>query len=216
MIRVLAVDDEELVRTGLHLILRSVADIQLVAEAPEGHDAVAATLRHHPDVVLIDVRMPGLDGLAATEQITRLPDPAHVIVLATFDLDEYVHRALRAGACGFLLKSTLPREFVPAVRAVAAGDAMVAPAVTRRLIRTFAERQPERAEAARARFAGLTEREDRVARAAAAGLSNVEISRELSMSEGTVKAHISRSLAKLGLANRVQIAILAHEAGLVR
>jgi DNA-binding NarL/FixJ family response regulator len=216
VIRVLIVDDESLVRAGLHMILQSADDIQVVAEASDGRDAVAASQRHRPDVVLMDVRMPGgIDGLSATEQIVRLPEPAKVVVLTTFDLDEYVHRALRAGASGFLLKDTPPPELISAVRTVAAGNAMLAPTVTKRLLSTFADRPRQEADAARARFEVLTDRENAVVRAVARGLSNAEIGRDLAMSEGTVKAHVSRSLAKLGLANRVQIAILAYEAGLI-
>jgi DNA-binding NarL/FixJ family response regulator len=158
--------------------------------------------------------MPGMDGLAAAAQIARSPDPPKVIMLTTFDLDDYVHAALRAGAVGFLLKDTPPRDLAAAVRTVAEGNAMLAPTVTKRLISAFAERQPLPAAAARRRLDELTGREYDVVAAVARGLSNAEIGRELAMSEATVKAHVSRSLAKLGLANRVQAAILVHDAGL--
>jgi DNA-binding NarL/FixJ family response regulator len=211
MIRVLIVDDEQLVRAGLRLILEAAGDIVVVGEARDGAEAVGAVERLRADVVL----MPGLDGLSAAERVTRLPDPPKVIMLTTFDLDEHVHRALRAGAVGFLLKDTPPRDLAAAVRTVAAGNAMLAPTVTRRLITSFAEKRPSGADAANERLSALTERERQVVRAVARGLSNAEIGRELTMREATVKAHVSRALAKLGLANRVQAAILVHEAGLL-
>jgi DNA-binding NarL/FixJ family response regulator len=214
VIRVLVVDDEALVRSGLRMILEAAGDIAVVAEARDGQAAIAAVARHRPHVVLMDVRMPGMDGLAAAERITAVPGAPKVVMLTTFDLDEYVHAALRIGAVGFLLKDTPPRDLAAAVRTVAGGDAMLAPSVTRRLISAFADRQPGRARTARQRLAVLTDREQEVARAVARGLSNAEIGRELAMSEATVKAHVSRSLAKLGLTNRVQAAILVHDAGL--
>lgn len=215
MIRVLVVDDEALVRSGLRLILEAAGDIVVVGEARDGAEAVAAVERLRADVVLMDVRMPGMDGLAAAERIMRRDDPPKVIMLTTFDLDEHVHRALRVGAVGFLLKDTPPRDLAAAVRTVAAGNAMLAPTVTRRLIGSFVERGPSRTEAAHERFAVLTTRERQVVRAVARGLSNAEIGRELTMREATVKTHVSRALAKLGLANRVQAAILVYEAGLL-
>jgi DNA-binding NarL/FixJ family response regulator len=214
MIRVLVVDDEALVRSGLRRILEATAGLVVVAEARDGATALAAVARHHPHVVLMDVRMPGMDGLAAAERIAQLPDPPKVIMLTTFDLDEYVHAALRAGAVGFLLKDTPPRDLAAAIRTVAAGNAMLAPTVTKRLIGTFADKQPSRTRAAQQQLATLTDREAEVVNAVARGLSNAEIGRELTMSEATVKAHVSRSLAKLGLANRVQAAILVHDADL--
>jgi DNA-binding NarL/FixJ family response regulator len=171
--------------------------------------------RHRPHVVLMDVRMPGVDGLAAAEKITRGTDPPKVVMLTTFDLDEYVHAALRAGAVGFLLKDTPPHDLTAAIRTVAAGNAMLAPTVTKRLIAVFADREPARVEVARQRLAVLTEREYEVVGAVARGLSNAEIGRDLVMSEATVKAHVSRALAKLGVANRVQAAILVHDAGVM-
>ncbi|GAA3001560.1 response regulator [Actinokineospora diospyrosa] len=214
MIRVLIVDDEALVRTGLAMILAPATDLEVVAEAVDGAGALDAVTRHRVDVVLMDVRMPGVDGLSALERIAERPDPPKVIMLTTFDLDDYVHRALRAGASGFLLKDTPPRDLVTAVRLVAGGDAMLAPSVTKRLITAFAERRPARAAAARERLQVLTTREQDVVKAVARGLSNADIGRELAMSEATVKAHVSRALAKLGLTNRVQAAILVHDTGL--
>lgn len=214
MIRVLIVDDEALVRSGLRMILEAAGDIAVVAEARDGAEAVEAARRHRPDVVLMDVRMPGADGLAGAAAVARLPDPPRVIMLTTFDQDEYVHGALRAGAVGFLLKDTPPRDLAEAVRTVAAGNAMLAPTVTRRLISSFAERGPSVADQARARLAVLTDRERDVVRAVARGLSNADIARGLDMAEATVKAHVSRAMAKLGLTNRVQAAILVHDARL--
>ncbi|MBV1856531.1 response regulator [Catellatospora tritici] len=214
MIRVLVVDDEALVRSGLRMILEAAGDIAVVAEARDGAEAVDAARRHRPDVVLMDVRMPGTDGLAGAAAVGQLPEPPRVIMLTTFDLDEYVHAALRAGAVGFLLKDTPPRDLAEAVRTVAAGNAMLSPTVTRRLISSFAQRGPSVADQARARLAVLTDRERDVVRAVARGLSNAEIARELDMAEATVKAHVSRALAKLGLTNRVQAAILVHDARL--
>lgn len=213
MIRVLVVDDEALVRSGLRMILEAAGDIAVIGEAADGAEAVATATRLRADVVLLDVRMPGTDGLTAAARLARLPDPPKVIMLTTFDRDEYVHRALRAGAVGFLLKDTPPRDLAAAVRTVAEGNAMLAPTVTKRLISAFAEVGPSRADTARRRLAVLTEREGEVVRAVARGLSNAEIGRALDMREATVKAHVSRALAKLGLDNRVQAAILVHEAG---
>ncbi|MEU8004370.1 response regulator transcription factor [Catellatospora sp. NPDC049111] len=214
MIRVLVVDDEALVRSGLRMILEAAGDIAVVAEARDGAEAVEAARRHRPEVVLMDVRMPGTDGLTGAAAVARLPEPPRVVMLTTFDQDEYVHAALRAGAVGFLLKDTPPRDLAEAVRTVAAGNAMLAPTVTRRLISSFAERGPSVADQARARLAVLTDRERDVVRAVARGLSNADIARELDMAETTVKAHVSRALAKLGLTNRVQAAILVHDARL--
>lgn len=214
MIRVLLVDDEELVRTGLRHILEAAGDILIVGEARDGSLAVTAVDRCRPDVILMDVRMPGTDGLTATERITRGPQAPSIIMLTTFDLDEYVHHALRAGAVGFLLKDTPPLELAAAVRTVAAGNAMLAPTVTRRLISAFADREPSQASPARRRLHLLTPRELQVLRTVALGLSNADIARQLGMKEATVKTHISRSLTKLDLANRVQAAILIHDANL--
>jgi DNA-binding NarL/FixJ family response regulator len=215
-IRVLLVDDEALVRGGLRMILESAEDLEVVGEADDGSKAVEAVQQHRPDVVLMDVRMPGLDGLAAAAAILRLADPPRVVMLTTFDLDSYVFAALAAGASGFLLKDTPPRDLIAAVRVVAAGEAMLSPAVTRKLIGHFADSGgTTRRDAAAARVKGLTEREAEVLLAVGRGRSNAEIGRDLYLSEATVKAHVSRLLAKLDAANRVQVAILAHEAGLL-
>ncbi|MFD1940191.1 response regulator [Nonomuraea mangrovi] len=214
MIRVLIADDEALVRSGLRLILEAAGDIVVVGEARDGAEAIAAAARLRPEVVLMDVRMPGTDGLAAAARLLDAPDAPKVVMLTTFDLDEYVHEALRMGAVGFLLKDTPPRELAAAVRTVAGGQAMLSPTVTKRLISAFVDRAPSRAEAARRRLASLTGREEDVVRALARGLSNAEVGRELHLTEATVKAHVSRVLAKLGLANRVQAAILVHDADL--
>ncbi len=215
MTRVLIVDDEALVRAGLRMILESADDLEVVGEAEDGADAVDAVRRDRPDVVLMDIRMPRLDGLAATRALQSLPEAPKVVVLTTFDLDDYVFRALQAGASGFLLKDTPPRELVNAVRVVAAGEAMLSPGVTRRLIGHFAaDDRSDRQRTARERLEALTERELEVLAAVGRGLSNAEIGRELYMSEATVKAHVSRVLVKLDATNRVQVAILAHDAGL--
>ncbi|MFI6535615.1 response regulator [Nonomuraea sp. NPDC050547] len=214
MIRVLVVDDEELVRSGLRMILEAAGGISVVGEARAGDEAVTAAARLRPEVVLMDVRMPGTDGLAAAARVLAGERAPKVVMLTTFDLDEYVHEALRLGAVGFLLKDTPPRELAAAVRTVAAGQAMLSPTVTRRLISAFADRAPSRADRARERLALLTGREEDVIRCLARGLSNAEIGRELHLMEATVKAHVSRVLAKLGLANRVQAAVLVHDADL--
>jgi DNA-binding NarL/FixJ family response regulator len=216
MTRLLIVDDEALVRAGLKMILESDDDLEVVAEADDGADAAAMVVKHRPDVVLMDIRMPRLDGLAATREVQALPDPPKVVVLTTFDLDDYVFRALQAGASGFLLKDTPPRELVQAVKVVAAGDAMLSPAVTRRLIGHFAaDSRSDRQRLARDRLGALTDREREVLAAVGRGLSNADIGKTLYMSEATVKAHVSRVLVKLNATNRVQVAILAHDAGLL-
>ncbi|MFG1916082.1 response regulator [Micromonospora sp. NPDC048898] len=213
MIRVVVVDDEQLVRAGLRLILEAADDITVVGEAADGAGALEQVQRLRPDVVLLDVRMPGVDGLTVAPDVVAAGPK--VIMLTTFDLDEYVHRALRAGAVGFLLKDTPPRELAVAVRTVAAGNAMLAPTVTRRLISSFAERGPARREAARERLAPLTARELEIVREVARGHGNAEIARRLAMSEATVKAHVSRALAKLHVGNRVRLAILVYDADLL-
>jgi DNA-binding NarL/FixJ family response regulator len=215
VIRVLLVDDEQLVRSGLRMILESAGDIEVVGEAADGGDAVGQVRLHRPGVVLMDIRMPNVDGLRATRELTAMPDPPRVIMLTTFELDEYVHAALANGAVGFLLKDTPPADLIQAVRTVAEGNAMLAPTVTRRLIAEFAARSSGQALAARRQLDALTGREREVVVAVAQGLSNAEIGNRLYMSEATVKAHVSRVLAKLGMSNRVQAAILAHDAGLL-
>jgi DNA-binding NarL/FixJ family response regulator len=216
VIRILIVDDDALVRAGLTMILQSADDLQVVGEARDGSEVIEAVQRHRPDVVLMDIRMPQLDGLAATAALQLTPHPPRVIVLTTFDLDDFVFRALQAGAAGFLLKDTPPLELIAAVRVVTAGEAMLSPGVTRRLIDHYAgDPRTERRRLARRRLAGLTEREREVLAEVGKGLSNNDIGRALYLSEATVKAHVSRLLVKLDAANRVQVAILAHEAGLL-
>ncbi|MFF4283339.1 response regulator [Streptomyces kronopolitis] len=212
-IRVLLADDEDLVRSGLSMILQADPDVSLVAEARNGVEAVQLTRLYRPDIVLMDIRMPAMDGLTATEQLRQLPQSPKVVVLTTFDLDEYVHAALEAGAMGFLLKNIPPRDLTQAVRTVHNGDAMLAPSVTRRLISKFATPDTARADDARERLSALTAREGEVLRLVSEGMSNAEIGADLYMGESTVKTHVSRLLAKMQCANRVQAAILAHDAG---
>jgi DNA-binding NarL/FixJ family response regulator len=212
-IRVLVVDDDALVRAGLSMILGSARNIAIVGEATDGIEVPDAVTEHAPDIVLMDIRMPGIDGLAATEQLRAQDDAPEIIVLTTFDDDEYVLRALRAGASGFLLKDTPPREIVRAVQAVAAGEPMLSPTITRRLISQVTDPGAgDRSRHARERLDRLTDREREVAVAIGHGKSNAQISRELYMSVATVKTHVSRALEKLELNNRVQIALLAHDA----
>ena len=214
-LRVLLVNDDPLVRAGLRTILSSASDLDVVAEAADGAAAITALVAHHVDVALMDVRMPGMDGITATKHITALPDPPKVLVLTTFDLDEYVFGALRAGASGFLLKDTPPADIVGAVRLVAAGDAMLSPSVTRTLIDHYsADTTQTRRTAAEKTLKLLTEREREVAAAVGSGQSNADIAAHLHMSEATVKAHVSRILTKLNATNRVQLAITMHDAGL--
>jgi DNA-binding NarL/FixJ family response regulator len=216
VITVLLVDDEELVRFGLRTVLEAAGDFEVVGEAGNGADGVAAARELRPDVVLIDIRMPVMDGLTATQRILALPDPPQVAVLTTFHLDEYVYAALAAGAAGFLLKDTPPREIAAAVRAVADGTATLSPAVTATLIDSYVERKaaPRRA-AALERVARLSDREREVLRLLGTGQPNAELARRLFVSEATVKTYVSRLLTKLDLTNRTQAAILAHEAGLL-
>jgi len=214
-IRVLVVDDQELVRSGFCVILDAADGITVVGEAANGEAAVSQVAARGPDVVLMDIRMPGMDGLEATRLITGGPAAApKVVMLTTFDLDEYVYEALRAGASGFLLKDSPRHDLIAAVRAAAAGDAMLAPTVTRRLIEAFARRPPETAPAP-SRLASLTARERDVLLMMARGRSNAEIAKGLFVSEATVKTHVGNLLAKLGLRDRVQAVILAYETGLV-
>ena len=213
MIRVVLADDQRLVRTGLRMILAAVDDIEVVGEAADGHEAVAVCAELRPDVVLMDVRMPGLDGIDATREVVAADDPPRVLVLTTFDLDDIVYDALRAGASGFLLKDAPEERLVTAIRVVAEGGSLYAPSVTRRLIEEFARAREDRA--VPAGLAMLTDRETEVLRAVARGLSNVEIGAELYVSENTVKTHVARILMKLGLRDRVQAVVLAYETGLV-
>ena len=216
-IRVLVVDDQELVRSGFCVILDAADGITVVGEAANGEAAVSQVAARSPDVVLMDIRMPGMDGLEATRLLTRAsPDGTapKVVMLTTFDLDEYVYEALRAGASGFLLKDSPRHDLIAAVRAAAAGDALLAPSVTRRLIEAFARRPPETAPAP-SRLASLTARERDVLLMLARGRSNAEIAAGLFVSEATVKTHVGNLLAKLGLRDRVQAVIVAYETGLV-
>ena len=211
-IRVLVVDDDALVRASLRMILSSSDDLEVVGEAADGTQAVAAVRAHQPDVVLMDIRMPEMDGIAATTAVRQLEKPPHVIILTTFQADEQVIGALRAGAGGFLLKDTLPADIVSAVRLVASGEAMLSPSVTRTLLSHLGDDAAERRRSAVRRLASLTEREREVADEVASGASNAEVAASLFMSEATVKAHVSRLLTKLEVANRVHIAILVHDA----
>ncbi|CAA9579682.1 MAG: Two-component transcriptional response regulator, LuxR family [uncultured Thermomicrobiales bacterium] len=217
-IRVLVVDDQTIVRAGFAMILGAQPDIAVVGEAEDGEQAVALARRYHPDVVLMDVRMPRLDGIAATRRLVGTADGGapRVLILTTFDLDAYVYDALRAGASGFLLKDVTRDELVAAVRVIAAGDALLAPSVTRRLIREFAERSPAAVGATPEALLTLTPREREVLTLVASGLSNTEIGAALSVSDHTVKTHVAHLLAKLGLRDRVQAVVLAYESGLVR
>ena len=212
-VRVLLVDDDALVRAGLGMILSSSDDVEVVGEAADGADAVATAQALRPDVVLMDIRMPGMDGIAATQALRRLATPPHVIVLTTFQADEQVMSALRAGADGFLLKDTAPTEIVNAVRLVAAGEAMLSPSVTRTLLSHLGDDEiADRRRVAAQRLTSLTDREREVATAVGSGASNAEVAASLFMSEATVKAHVSHLLTKLGVTNRVHIAILVHDA----
>ncbi|MER7499986.1 response regulator transcription factor [Nonomuraea pusilla] len=212
-IRVLLVDDDALVRAGLSMILGGTGDIEIVGEAGDGAQVPPLVAAHRPDVVLMDIRMPGVDGLAATEALRAAPSPPEVVVLTTFHADAQVLRALRAGAAGFLLKDIAPADLVDAIRRVAAGEPILSPAVTRQLISHVSDGgRGHRAERARALLDRLSEREREVALAVGRGSSNAEIGRELFMSVPTVKAHVSRILTKLGLNNRVQIALLVYDA----
>jgi DNA-binding NarL/FixJ family response regulator len=214
-VRVAIADDQALVRTGFSVIVNSAPDLEVVAEVGDGAAAVAAVRETSPDVVLMDIRMPTTDGLAATRQITSDPATAasRVIILTTFDLDEYVYEALRAGASGFLLKDTLPNDLLTAIRVVAAGDALIAPAITRRLIEEFAQR-PEPSEASRKPVNALTDREVEVLGLVAKGLSNTELAHQLFMSPATAKTHVSHLLAKLQARDRAQLVMIAYETGL--
>jgi DNA-binding NarL/FixJ family response regulator len=214
-IRVLVADDQDLVRAGLVMIVNSQPDLHVVAEAATGEEAVAQTLRHRVDVVLMDVRMPVMDGIAATVAIQERADPPRVIVLTTFDLDEHAFAALRAGASGFLVKSSQAEEVVDAIRTVHAGDAVIAPSTTRRLLDHVAPTLPGPAPVP-AGLSRLTEREREVLMEVATGASNAEVATKLFLSEATVKTHVGRVLSKLSLRDRVQLVVFAYEHGLVR
>jgi DNA-binding NarL/FixJ family response regulator len=217
-VRVVIVDDDALVRAGLAMILRGSPDIDIVGEAGDGGEGVTLVERTRPDVVLMDIRMPHMDGLEATSRLSALAEPPAVIVLTTFDADEYVVRALRDGATGFLLKDTPPAMIVDAVQRVAEGEPMLSPSVTTQLIRQIADTSTtsvaDRTRVARAKLEQLSEREQEVAVAVGAGKANAEIATDLYMSVATVKAHVSHILTKLDAGNRVQIAICVHDAGL--
>ncbi|MEV4283621.1 response regulator transcription factor [Actinoplanes xinjiangensis] len=215
-IRVVLVDDQVLVRTGFRMILDETGDIEVVGEAGDGAAALEVTARTRPDVVLMDVRMPGVDGITATERIRALCPAPKVIILTTFDLDDYLFAGLRAGASGFLLKDTLADDLITALRVVVSGEAVTAPSATRRLIAHFVNAPKDPPARPDSRLTVLTAREREVLVLIARGLSNAEIAGDLSVSEGTVKTHISRILAKLGLRDRVQAVILGYECGLVR
>jgi len=214
MIKVLLVDDEELVRSGLRLILGTAGDIEVVAECSDGAQVFEAVRRYRPDVVLLDIRMPGTNGLTAMERLRALPEPPRVAVLTTFDVDEYVSQALRMGAAGFLLKDTEPDQLVRAVRDIAAGGAVLDPGVASRLLVTLADGQRV-AEPARQLLAGLSDREREVLGLLGKGMSNAEIGGSLHLSEATVKGYVSSVLGKVGATNRVQAALVAYRAGLV-
>jgi len=217
MIKVLIVDDQSLLRMGFQMILEAEPDIEVAGQAADGATGISMTAALHPDVVLMDVRMPGMNGIQATAAITAATPASKVLILTTFDLDEYVFAGLKAGASGFLLKDALPAELLTAIRTVAGGEAVLAPTATRRLIDQFVSllpgpgQQPDRD----ALLAKLTGREQAVFTRLAAGRSNREIAGQMHLSPGTVKIHVGRILAKLGLRNRVQAVVLAYESGLI-
>ncbi|MFJ8824751.1 response regulator [Streptomyces sp. NPDC102467] len=217
-IRVIIVDDQSMVRAGFAALLSAQADIDVVGEAPDGRQGVDMSRSTHPDVVLMDVRMPEMDGLAATRELLDPPRGVvhrpKVLMLTTFDVDDYVYAALRAGASGFLLKDAPPTDLISAVRVVAAGEALLAPTVTKRLIEDFAKTRPARRDRS-PRLKSLTPREVEVLELIARGLSNQEIAQKLVLAEQTVKTHIGRVLAKLGLRDRAQTVIFAYESGLI-
>ena len=216
--RLLLVDDQKLMRMGFRMVIDSQEDMRVVGEAQTGREGVLAAERVRPDVILMDVRMPELDGVQATREIVASGSSAKIIMLTTFDLDEYVYAALRAGAYGFLLKDAQPSDLLSAIRAVARGDAVMAPSVTRRLLSTHALRPVTSADAQlgdTARLRELTARENEVLMLVARGLSNAEIAERLVISEATTKTHVGRTLAKLGLRDRVQIVVFAYETGLI-
>jgi DNA-binding NarL/FixJ family response regulator len=214
MIRTVVADDQALVRAGFRAILEAEADVEVVGEAGDGAEALEVCRRVQPDVVLMDVQMPGLDGIEATRRLTALPDAPRVLVLTTFDLNEYVYDAMRAGASGFLLKDVPRDQLVAGVRLAAEGEALLAPAVTRRLIEQFVRRPPP-STGVPEQLGALSARELDVARLVARGLANAEIAHELFLSVATVKSHVASILTKLDLRDRIQIVVLAYESGLV-
>jgi DNA-binding NarL/FixJ family response regulator len=215
VIRVLLVDDQALVRAGFRMILDAEPDVEIVAEAADGLEAVEAVTKHTVDLALMDIRMPNLDGIEATRRIGELSPRTRVLMLTTFDLNEYVYEALRAGAGGFLLKDAPPEQLIEAIRVVAAGDALLAPTVTRRVIEEFVRRPPP-PDGVPPELAGLTPRELEVFSLVAKGYSNAEIAKELFLGETTVKTHVARILQKLDLRDRVQAVVHAYESGLVQ
>jgi DNA-binding NarL/FixJ family response regulator len=212
VIRVLVADDQPLVRSGFRMILEERADLELAGEATDGEQAIALARELDPDVILMDVRMPNLDGVEATRRLVEGGTRARILVLTTFDLDEYVYAAIRAGASGFLLKDVEPADLVDAIRVVAAGNSLFGPAATERLVARFAAAEPRPTQSLEA----LTEREREILQLVASGLSNAEVARRLYLSETTVKSHVSSVLRKLGVRDRVQAVIAAYDAGLVR
>jgi DNA-binding NarL/FixJ family response regulator len=215
-IRVLLADDQALVRSGFRMILEARPEIEVVGEAEDGVEAMEATRRLLPDVILMDIRMPNVDGVEATRRLVARGTESRILILTTFDLDEYVYEAIRAGASGFLLKDVRPQELVDAIHVVAKGDALLAPSITRRLLDRFAEQAPEDPAKPPPQLESLTERELEVLKLVAKGWSNAELAEKLFLSETTVKTHVSSVLRKLGLRDRVQAVVAAYEAGLVR
>jgi DNA-binding NarL/FixJ family response regulator len=216
MINVLIADDQDLIRKGLRMLLEAEPDLTVAGEARDGSQALAQARRLDPDVILMDVRMPGLDGIQATAQLARGGSRAKILMLTTFNLDEYVYHAMKAGASGFLLKDATGEQLTGAIRAVCAGETLLAPAITRRLIEDFCSGPEPGDSTAGGTAGGLSEREREVVRLVASGLSNAEIAASLYLSEATIKSHITRILARLGLRDRVQIAVFAYENGIVR
>ena len=214
-ISVLIVDDQDLIRGGLRMLLEAEPDITVAGEAGTGHEAIACVRRHDPDVVLMDVRMPDMDGIEATAHLVHAGSRAKILMLTTFDLDKYVYGAMRAGASGFLLKDATRSQLITAVRTVSAGDALLAPSITRRLIEDFCK-QPGPDGAAAETAKQLSQRETEVMRLVAKGLSNAEIAKQLYLSDATIKSHVARLLAKLGLRDRIQVVVFAYETGMVR
>jgi DNA-binding NarL/FixJ family response regulator len=215
-IRVLLCDDQALVRSGFRMVLEAREDMRVIGEADDGIQAVALAGHARPDVILMDIRMPNMDGVEATRRLVAAGNPARILILTTYDADEYVFEALRAGASGFLLKDIRPVELVEAIRVIARGEALLAPTVTRRLLDRFAQTLPAAGAVADPALASLTERETEVLALLATGLSNLELAERLFLTEATVKTHVSSILRKLGLRDRVQAVVLAYQAGLVR